>query len=227
VENELVITAWSPIHLRTKLKELYWKADKPAVGAMAFWEDSTRYLYLSRLRDREVLAQAIVKGTATRDFFGTAYGQHGERFDGFKLGDPNVQLDETLLLIEPEVAQQYEAARKASIPAPAPTSTSQPGTTGSKPPPRKTPPPFGAPAPVGAPKAHSFIGSAEVNAATAKMRLVQIAEEIISVLASDPQATVTVSVEINADFPGGVSDQIKRAVSENAGSLGFKNKTWE
>ena len=59
------------------------------------------------------------------------------------------------------------------------------------------------------------------------MRLVQIAEEIISVLASDSQANVKVSVEITADFPEGVSDQIKRAVSENATSLGFKNKTWE
>lgn len=76
-------------------------------------------------------------------------------------------------------------------------------------------------------KARSFYGSAEVNAATAKMRLVQIAEEIIAVLASDPNAKVTVSVEINAEYPNGASDQIKRAVSENAGSLGFKTKTWE
>ncbi len=59
------------------------------------------------------------------------------------------------------------------------------------------------------------------------MRLVQVAEEIISVLASDSQANVVVSVEITAEFPSGVSDQVKRAVSENASSLGFKNKTWE
>lgn len=223
-----MIAAWSPIHLRTKLKELYWKADKPAVGAMAFWEDSTRYLYLSRLRDREVLAQAIIKGAASRDFFGTAYGQHDGKFDGFKLGNPNVQLDDTLLLIEPEAAQQYEAARLASTPAPGPGGAAQPGKTGSSQPgARKTPSPFPTPASGGSPKVHSFIGTAQVNAATAKMRLVQIAEEIISVLASDPQATVAVSVEITAAFPGGVSDQIKRAVSENAGSLGFKNKTWE
>ena len=76
-------------------------------------------------------------------------------------------------------------------------------------------------------QAHTFIGTAEVNAATAKMRLVQIAEEIISILASDAQSSVKVSVEITAEFPDGVSDQIKRAVSENATSLGFKNKTWE
>ena len=72
-----------------------------------------------------------------------------------------------------------------------------------------------------------FIGTAEVNASTAKMRLVQITEEIISILAGDSHATVKVSVEITADFPEGVSDHIKRAISENASSLGFKNKTWE
>ena len=77
------------------------------------------------------------------------------------------------------------------------------------------------------PKAKAFYGSAEVNASTAKMRLVQIAEEIIAVLASDPHATVKVSVEISAEYPHGASDQIKRAVSENAGSLNFKTKTWE
>jgi hypothetical protein len=59
------------------------------------------------------------------------------------------------------------------------------------------------------------------------MRLVQIAEEIIAVLASDPNATMRINLEINADFPAGASDQIKRAVSENATALGFKSKTWE
>ena len=52
LDNELVIATWSPIHLRTKLKELYWKADKPAVKAADFWEDTLRYLYLPRLKDR-------------------------------------------------------------------------------------------------------------------------------------------------------------------------------
>jgi hypothetical protein len=67
----------------------------------------------------------------------------------------------------------------------------------------------------------------EVNSATAKIRLVQLAEEIISNLASDSQAELKITVEINADFPNGASDQIKRAVSENAKSLGFKISTWE
>jgi hypothetical protein len=57
--------------------------------------------------------------------------------------------------------------------------------------------------------------------------MVQIAEEIIALLATDPNATLKITVEISAEYPHGASDQIKRAVSENAGSLNFKNKTWE
>ena len=87
------------------------------------------------------------------------------------------------------------------------------------------PGPGTGPAPT--PKARSFHGTAEVSPATAKMRLVQLAEEVISLLCSDPNATVKVTVEIDAEFPAGVSDQIKRAVTENATSLGFKSKTWE
>lgn len=231
IENELIITTWSPVHLRNKLRELYWKPDRVAVGAMAFWEDTQRYLYLPRLKARDVLAQAIGKGAATKDFFATAYAQTADGFEGFKFGDVNVQLDDTLLLIEPEAAKAHEAALAAK----ATTATVSTGT-GTTPTGAPTPMPLtsgGTPAVVtgtGAtpqPKAKSFYGSAEVNASTAKMRMVQIAEEIIAVLASDPNATVKISVEINAEYAHGASDQIKRAVAENATNLNFKTKTWE
>jgi predicted AAA+ superfamily ATPase len=233
IENELIITTWSPVHLRNKLRELYWKPDRVAAGAMAFWDDTQRYLYLPRLKGRDVLGQAIVKGAGTRDFFATAYAQTGEAFEGFKFGDANIQFDDTLLLIAPEAGQAYEtalAAKAATLPTPTASSVTPPGvpvpvqlgTGGALPAGTGT-----TPAVTVQSKVRSFYGSAEVNAATAKMRLVQIAEEIVAVLASDPNAKVTVSVEINAEYPNGASDQIKRAVSENAGSLGFKTKTWE
>ena len=232
VENELIITTWSPVHLRNKLRELYWKSDRVAVGAMAFWEDTQRYLYLPRLKARDVLAQAIVKGAATKDFFATAYAQKGEDFEGFKFGDSNVQLDDTLFLIDPDAARKFEgvlaaraAAGTAASPTPAaasavyptPTDGTIPAAVGESPGTQSG----------GHAKARAFYGASEINAATAKMRLVQIAEEIVSILASDPNASVKITLEISADYPNGVSDQIKRSVSENAGSLGFKTKTWE
>jgi predicted AAA+ superfamily ATPase len=108
-DNELVISAWSPIHLRDTLKKFYWKDGKVAVSAMAFWEDMQRYLYLPRLESRYVLEHAVMKGAITKDFFGTAYGQTGDVFEGFRLGDANVQFDDTLLLIEPEAAEKYKS----------------------------------------------------------------------------------------------------------------------
>jgi hypothetical protein len=51
-------------------------------------------------------------------------------------------------------------------------------------------------------KAKSFYGSVEVNPATAKIRLVQLVEEVINNLASDPQGELKITVEINADFLG-------------------------
>ncbi len=231
LDNEWIISTWSPIHLRGLLKELYWKGNKPAVAAMDFWEDTLRYLYLPRLRNRGVLEQAIVKGAASRDFFGTAYGEQEGKFVGFKLGDANVQLDDTLLLIEPEAAIRY--LHSLQPPAPSPGGTTAvpmhdavtPKVTGQV---------GGLPGLLaglgttgGPPKARAFHGNAKVNAATAKLRLVQIAEEIIALLVADPKAEVKVSVEIQATFPNGVQDQTKRAVSENAKSLNFKNADWE
>lgn len=228
-ENELVIPAWSPIHLRTKLKELHWKNDKTAVRAFDFWEDTLRYLYLPRLKDRDVLAQAINKGAATRDFFGTAYGQSGDTFEGFKFGDANIQLDDTLILIEPETAKAYETAHPPSPPAgtPSPSPSNGPVVQETPTPGKGTPPPVTpAPSPT-TPKAKAFYGSADITPATAKMRLVQIAEEVISILSNDPNANVKVTLEISADFPEGASEQTKRAISENAAALGFKTKDWE
>ncbi len=164
----------------------------------------------------------------TRDFFGTAYGQSGDNFEGFRLGDANIQFDDTLLLIEPDAAKAYEIAHLRVIPAgptppgpvltgPTPTGTVTPG-----------PKPFElTPGPTPTPKAKTFYGSADVPPAAAKIRLVQIAEEIVAVLNADPNAEVKVRVEIQASFPSGAQDQTKRAVSENAKTLLFNNAEWE
>lgn len=238
-ENELVISTWSPVHLRTDLQKYYWKGEKVAVGAQAVWEDTCRYLYMPRLKKSHVFERAIQVGVTTEDFFGTAMGQVGEKFDGFKLGTGSVQLDDTLLLIEPVAAKAY---REANKPKPTPpltgTGTGDTGPTGggssttgggdspsggtngpSVPPPQPPNPPTT--------KAKTFIGMVEVNAASAKLKMVEIADEVISALVADPKATVTVRIEINAEFPEGAADGLRRAVLENATALKFKLKEWE
>src|SRR5690606_38705332 len=115
------------------------------------------------------------------------------------------------------------------VPPPGPQPTPSPGG-GSPQPPQPGPGPLppqptpggGAPKPV----VKNFHGSVEVSASMAKMKLAQIADELINILSSDPDATVKVNLEISAEFPSGASENIKRAVSENASSLSFKTKEW-
>jgi len=229
VDQELVITAWSPTHLREVLREYYWTGDSKAVKASTFWDDSQKYLYLPRLQRREVLAQTIRTGSGSRDFFGIAYGENDGKYDGFQFGAGNAQFDDTLLLIEPAAAVAYEAALAVPVQADAPvseaTSTGGPMSTGG------TVPASTGPAPSAAlPAANQtarFHASVDVPASAARMRLVLLAEELIDILSSDPNAIVRVSLEIDAEYQDGVPDHIRRSVTENVRSLGIPTAEWE
>jgi len=238
-DNELVITTWSPVHLVAQLRELYWKGDRKAVGALTFWEDTQKYLYLPRLKNRDTLAQAIRTGAGSRDFFGFAYGQADGVYQGFGLGSGSVQVDDTLLLIELNDAKRYEESLKKPGPVILPQ-VGGPGVgetvgsdgggevfvgpaagTGSDgrvvpvlpPPPQRL--------------ARHFHGSVKIKPDSARLRLEEIADEVIRLLTSDPNARLEITLEISAEFEQGVPEHIKRGVTENANTLKFNSASWE
>lgn len=231
-DNELVIANWSAVHLRQLLRDFYWPHEK-AVAAKTVWDDVQKYLYLPRLKDREVLGRTLRTGAASRDFFGIAYGRSGETYEGFSLGAGDAQFDDTVLLIEPDAAKAYEDAQRKPEPTPVPGDPPVPGTGsngGGGTPPTGTPPtpPPGQPTPPAKPAGPSvFFGSVEIPAATAKMHLMQLADEIIANLVADPNAQVRVTLEISAQFEGGAQETTKRSVSENATALKLKSANWE
>jgi len=233
IENELVIKAWAPIHLRSQLQSFYWKADRPATKAHAFWEDTHRYLYLPRLKSLDVLDQAIQTGATSSDFFGTAYGYADDKYEGFQFGQGRVTVDSTLLLIEPSTAGIYAtslAAAKSTNDSTSPLPTTAGSVNSSAPtPPNREMATNGAGEnqTASSQKARSFHGSVDVDATLAKSRMNTVAEEIISLLTSDPTASVQITIEIDAQFEQGANDSIKRSISENANSLGFKTNEWE
>tara|TARA_R110002096_G_scaffold173781_9_gene349028 strand:- start:235352 stop:238207 length:2856 start_codon:yes stop_codon:yes gene_type:complete len=238
-ENELVIGTWAPIHLRAQLKSYYWKGDRPAVTAKTFWDDSQKYLYLPRLRSHDVLKQAIRAGASSADFFGTTYGIDGDKYEGFQLGSGEVSIDESLILIEPSVAAAYAAklaakeAATTGLDSTAPsTQTGSPSETISNAPevvgPGTATQPGQSPATGSTEQGvTSFRGAVDVDAALAKSKLNTIADEIIAILTSDPTADVRVTLEIDARFPEEAPENTRRAVAENASSLGFRLKDWE
>ena len=219
------------MHLRSRLKDLYWKADRPEVQALQFWEDTQRFIYLPRLKDRETLASAIRTGSSAKEFFGTAMGKTEGKYEGFKLGEAIYQTDDTLVLIEPGVAAEYAAKIKNADPKPGFLPSPDPGpgfapspgpaaSSGTSSVPSLSP----GPGPVVLKNFHS---TAEIPAASSKVKLLTLADDIIAVLGLDPTAKVRITVEISAEFPNGVSDNIKRAINENANGAGLKTKEWE
>ena len=184
------------------------------------------------MKSREVLAAVVRTGASSRDFFGTAQGQKNGHFEGFQFGKGVESVDDTMLLIEPEVARQYASDQEALI-AVARQKDGKSEDSGAIPdggvgitgPVKRTDVVGPGPAPVV--KMKSFRGSVEVDASLAKSQLNTLADEVIKWLASDPNATVRITLEIDAEFPNGASDNIKRSVSENATILKFKTKDWE
>ncbi len=228
VSNEWVIKAWSPVHLHNQLSEFYWAGDRAYVRALSFWEDTQRYIYLPRLKDQKVLEEAITAGVGSKDFFAVARGEDAGLYTGFQFGTGQVQVDETLLLIKPAAAHAYQAklqqdkeskeeAAKAAVIDPIQSSSAT-----KKPDPKKT-----TGGGLETVKAREFRLSEEIRAESASMLLSYIAEEVIQILVQDPNASIKVTLEVSAQFPNGVEDGIKRAITENCKTLGLTGAEWE
>ena len=193
------------------------------------------------MRSRETFASIIQAGSENTDFFGTAYGYTDGKYDGFKLG-AKVAFDDAVLLVEPTAAKHYatmleneEAARAAAA-----QPTVMPDLAGLLFP--QVHPAAGAggsglrkavdtvargPIPAATKAARAFRGSVDISPTLAKSELISVVEEVIALLAADPNTVLKLTLEIDAEFPNGASDNTKRNVSENAASLKFKVKDWE
>ncbi|MFN8751916.1 MAG: AAA+ family ATPase, partial [Betaproteobacteria bacterium] len=72
-----------------------------------------------------------------------------------------------------------------------------------------------------------FHGTVQLDVTRVGRDAGRIAEEVIAHLAGLVGSEVTVSIEIEARIPGGVSDSVVRTVTENSRSLKFKSHGFE
>jgi len=227
-ENELVITTWAASHLKKWLMELYWKDGQRDVPAKTFWDDSTKYLFLPRLKNEGVLNQAIQSGSSSRDFFGIAIGKDGDKYQGFQFGKGFLTADSNILLIAPEEAKRYQETIVDPPPPPPGGGViggGQGGIGGGS----------GGTGGTGGggqgggtnSTVKEFHGSIQVSQASFKLKLKDVADEVLVHLANDPNVDLKITLEISASFPNGVTQSTQRTVSENATNLGFSVKEWE
>lgn len=220
IENELVIHEWSPIHLHAMLKRWFWKEGLVDVRALEVWQKFGQYLYFPRLASSRVLQSTIAAGSASRDFFGLAYAKDGENWRGFQFGSPITPiLDETLLLIEPGCAAQYEERTRTPVspqvvePASAGGSAigSSPDSSGGAVSDPSTSPAF-----------TRFYGTAELDPVSATLQFSKLAGELVELFSATVGTRVRIKVDIEAEAPTGFSDGIVRAARENSRVLGLK-----
>jgi len=223
--DELYLTSFAPTRLKMELDKIpLWRGDHVAVKQLV--EDFARYLYLPRLKDSGVLLHAISDGvswlTWSQDGFGfaDAFDESAGRYQGLRggvvvnLSDPH----SSCLLVKPEVAdRQIDAVRM-------PAAEGRPGQSEEESD-RPQPQPGGTPQPQAQPattKPKRFHGTVVIDTTRAGRDVGKIAEELISHLSGLVGASVTVTLEIQAQIPDGAPDNVVRIVTENARSLKFE-----
>lgn len=74
IEEEWLIKAWSPVHLRNLLEKYYFTNGTHQVSAVKVWQDACQYLYMPRLVNDQVLRGTIEEAVKSDDFFAFAAG---------------------------------------------------------------------------------------------------------------------------------------------------------
>jgi uncharacterized protein len=81
--------------------------------------------------------------------------------------------------------------------------------------------------PVDLAQARWVFGTVEINPDRAGRDMGQVTEEVLQHLTTLPGAKVGVRVEIDAEIPNGVTDDVQRVISENCQTLRFKSHGFE
>ena len=231
-KDELLLDGFAGTGLRMELdKTPLWRGEHVAVKQLI--EDFASYLYLPRLRDPDVLLQAINSGLVSLTWeqdgfaFADSYDEVEQRYRGLQAGQiQEMELLRAGLLVKPEVARrQLDEERKANDEA----LGDEVGVDGDKPPMIDAPPlPGGiADREKDQPLPRRFHGSVELDAARVGRDASQVADEVISHLSGLVGAEVTVTLEIAANIPDGAPDSVVRTVTENSNTLKFQSHGFE
>ena len=229
--DDLLAASFSGNRLRMALDGVpLWRGDHVALRQVV--EDFASYPYLPRLLDPPAaLLGAVADGvgllTWEAEGFGYADGfdEDAGRYRALRGGqvvsltDP----DAPGVLVKPEAARrQLDAEQAAPVappgPAPETSGSGTPGSeTGSGP----------SPAPPPDPRPTRFHGSVALDATRAGRDAGRVADEVIAHLAGLVGSNVRVTLEIEADVPGGAPEHVVRTVTENSRTLKFDSHGFE
>lgn len=228
--DELLVTGFAASRLRLELDQIpLWRGDHVAVKQLV--EDFARYLYLPRLKEPTVLLNAIRDGLALLSWsqdsyaYADSFDEATGRYRGLRCcQDVNISEDNlTGLLVRPAVALKQlesETAKSSSVTnGTSATAIGEAEGTGTA----------GVSAVIEEEKRLPvrFYGSVELDATRLSRDVGKIAEEVVQHLSALMNSKVEITLEIKADVPEGVPDNVVRTVTENCRTLKFKSHGFE
>lgn len=223
-------TRWTGSQLRQELERFsLWTGDHVSVVQLA--DTFARYAYLPRLRDSQVLLDAIREGLAlptwSQDAFAYAFGwdELRGRYNGLGTGHQvRVTLDSRNVLVKPEVALRQMAAMAAASARPSAVVRTRTSAAVSAETERRSS--YGAPG-VEAPRPRRFRGSVPMDALNFGRDAGKIRLDLVEHLNALPGASVKITLEIEASVPGGVPEDVVRTVLANCRTLQFTDCRFE
>lgn len=239
--EELLITSMAGTRLHLEITQIpLWRAPGNHVAVKQLVDDFAKYLYLPRVKNAQVILDAIQDGVARltwkQDTFAYAdsYDAAADRYRALEAGRrPNIQLNSESVVVNPEIAAQ-QMEKEAAAQVAAAVGVGETGTADTRV--AVTGAAVSSSAGVSTAlemaassqgKLKRFHGSAQLNATRLSRDVDAIASSVVQHLAGLLDAEVKITLEIAAEIPSGAPENIVRTVTENCRTLKFKDHGFE
>jgi hypothetical protein len=187
--------------------------------------DFASYLYLPRLRDRQLLIGAVQASISQLVCDQVAYAEAHDpvknRYEGLHAtgsGSVPIVLDDAAVIVKAEAASAQLARERAVPSEPSPQGAPRPSPVGGGDP---------QPSPAMPSVVRRFYGSFEFKPDRLVREAGAISAEVLDHMARLDGARVTLRLEIDVDVPGGINDEVRRIVEENCRALKFRSFGFE
>ena len=241
IDESDLLDNYAATNLRLEALDRFLWRDTNHIDLKRLWEYLTQYLYLPRFKDPNVLLETVRNGvtsTIWADNFAYAEGfdEQTEKYLGLRAATGiNPSISTHSLLVKPEIAQQQFDAEKPQVSTTTfRETTSKYGiVSGSNASSRVSGDRETGESSGGASEntqqtvLRRFYGNIEIDAMRVNRDAPAIASEIIQHLTALNGAKVKVTLEIEAEIPEGVPDDVVRTVTENCRTLKFNNQSFE
>jgi len=221
--EELLIPQMGGTVLRMWLDRIpLWRGDYVGVKQVA--EDFSKYLYLPRLKDQDVLITAIREGIGLLTWenetfaYAEAWDDKKKEYRGLQAGKSiHIIVDSQSVIVKSEAAKiQFDKLKREEVKVVEPgnkTDIKDKKTEKTSPPVKKLP--------------IRFHASVKLDPQRLARDIEKIATEVVPHISKLINAEVEITLDIQAKIPSGANENIVRTVTENCKVLNFINYGFE